>query len=136
LLGALLSFSYGYARFGRRVSHLENEQLPAWGGPGWQLLGGNKVAAPGNLVLFRRMTTQQTPVRGGGPDVVQGIATTQIAAALHLVLHTVEITRRIQADTCRLSQYSNDFAAQTTACRFGLERTLRRRRLDKARGVR
>ena len=82
------------------------------------------------------MSTQQIPVRSGGPDAVQGMASTEIGAGLHLVLHTDEVTRRIQTDTCRLSQPPNDVAAQTPACRFGLERTLRRRRLDKERGIR
>ena len=114
------------------MSHLENEQLPARGGLGGQLLYGNKVAGPGNLVLFRRMSTQQIPVRGG-PDIVQGMASTKIGVGLHFVLPTDEVTGRIQTDTCRLSQPPKDVAARA---RFGLGRTLRRRRLNKVRGVR
>jgi hypothetical protein len=136
LLGAVLSFSYGYARFDRKVSHLENEQLPASSGRRRQPLCDNKVAGPGNLILFRRMSTQQILVRGGGPDAVQGMPSPEIGAALDLVRHTDEVTRRNRTDTYRLSQYSDDFAVQTPACRFGLERTLQRRWLDKAQGIR
>jgi hypothetical protein len=82
------------------------------------------------------MSTQQIPVRSGGPDAVQGKASTEIGAGLHLILHTDEVTRRIQTDTCRLSQPPNDVAAQAPAWRFSLGRTLRRRRLDKARSAR
>jgi hypothetical protein len=37
------------------------------------------------------MSTQQIPVRSGGPDAVQGMASTEIGAGLQLILHTDEV---------------------------------------------